>query len=386
MKLTKMHYVLLAIRFSENLGYAITIPVIPFIAKTLGVNDIFIGLIFGVYAFFQLIAGPIMGYISDKWGRKYILIVSQLGTIIGYILIGISSNYLVLLLSRVVDGLTGGNFALINSVVLDHFEKKEQERVFRLLSTAAGVAILVGPFLGSVLIGYSIGILVFVSATISVITLLITIVWFEEMHSSAQTQPLTVAGLIKPLKNQTTRSLFYLKFGKDFILNAFLTGIPIFTFYLLDFDAEESSLLLSIFFFFAFIYQITFLKYTLRIQNKINSLRLALIFSLVGVIVNILFRNYEGLIIMGMLFMFGITVLEPLFNIMVGQRAGDKEKGCVMGISQFVSSLGQISGPLVIYLALFFFQESGFLFTIFLVCIILLVSTLGYHYKDYAKT
>ena len=92
----------------DILGLTIMLPLLPFYAEHLGASATVIGLLTASYAFCQLIAGPILGKLSDSMGRKPLLIVSQIGTLIGFLILAASNNLWLVFLSRIIDGLTAG--------------------------------------------------------------------------------------------------------------------------------------------------------------------------------------------------------------------------------------------------------------------------------------
>lgn len=148
--------------FVNSLGVTILLPLIPFIVEDYRGGVIVYGLLIGTYSAFQFFSAPILGALSDKYGRKPILLVSQFGTLVSWIVfciafvvpnvmleIGISLPIIVLLLSRAIDGVTGGNISVANAYISDVTSKRRKTKIFGLMSAVSGVAFLVGPVIGS---------------------------------------------------------------------------------------------------------------------------------------------------------------------------------------------------------------------------------------------
>ena len=103
----------------DVLGLTIILPLLPFYAEQLGASATVVGLLISSYAFCQLIAGPILGRMSDHMGRKPLLIVSQIGTLIGFLILAFAGSLWMVFLSRIIDGLTAGNLSLAQAYIAD---------------------------------------------------------------------------------------------------------------------------------------------------------------------------------------------------------------------------------------------------------------------------
>jgi DHA1 family tetracycline resistance protein-like MFS transporter len=118
------------------------------------VRNIMLGLLIGIYPFSQFFGSPILGALSDKYGRKPVLVLSLLGTVIGYVLFAVGiilRNLPLLFLSRIVDGLTAGNISVANSAIADMTTPENRAKNFGLIGMAFGLGFIIGPFLGGVL-------------------------------------------------------------------------------------------------------------------------------------------------------------------------------------------------------------------------------------------
>ncbi len=149
------------------LGFGILIPIIPLLLAdpksqyfmlphtfTLGQGYIIFGFLVAIYPLMQFLATPILGQLSDKFGRKKILGVSLAGTFIGYILFAVGiliKNIPLLFISRALDGITGGNISVAQAVVADVTTPQNRSRTFGLVGAAFGIGFIIGPFLGGIL-------------------------------------------------------------------------------------------------------------------------------------------------------------------------------------------------------------------------------------------
>jgi len=112
--------------FVDILGFYIIIPFLPLFIKVFNTTPFVIGLILATNAFFTLIFAPIWGKVSDKIGRKPVLIISQMGTFSAFILLAFSDSILMLFIARMVDGIFGGNFPMVKSIISDTVPPKDR--------------------------------------------------------------------------------------------------------------------------------------------------------------------------------------------------------------------------------------------------------------------
>ena len=134
----------------DVVGLTILFPVGAFLVRRYGGQAILVTLLSALYAGAQFCAAPLLGRLSDRFGRRPVLLASVLGSAAGYLLFGIGGALWVLLLSRVVDGLTGGNMSAATAYIADVSRPEERARNFSLIGMAWGVGLVLGPALGAV--------------------------------------------------------------------------------------------------------------------------------------------------------------------------------------------------------------------------------------------
>jgi MFS transporter, DHA1 family, tetracycline resistance protein len=136
----------------DLLGFTIVMPLLPRFAEQFGLSPTQIGVLLAAYPLCQLVAGPILGRLSDRYGRRPVLAVSQAGTAISFLILGLSSNYTVMLLARMLDGASGGNILVAQAYVADVTKPEHRARGFGLIGAAFGVGFVLGPLLGGLLV------------------------------------------------------------------------------------------------------------------------------------------------------------------------------------------------------------------------------------------
>ena len=121
---------ILGITFIDILGFSILIPILPFFVKHFGASDLTVGLLFSTFAACQFIAGPIWGNVSDRVGRKRVLIISQIGATIGWTMLAYATSLWFVFVARVIEGLSGGNISVTQAYVADRIAPEGRSRAF----------------------------------------------------------------------------------------------------------------------------------------------------------------------------------------------------------------------------------------------------------------
>ena len=139
----------------DILGFTIILPLLPFYAEHLGASPILVGILVATYAVCQLISGPILGQLSDRFGRRPVLLISQAGTLAGFIMMAFANSLWLVFVARAIDGATAGNLTTAQAYISDVTKPEERARSFALIGIAFGFGFLVGPGISGFLAHYS---------------------------------------------------------------------------------------------------------------------------------------------------------------------------------------------------------------------------------------
>ena len=194
--------------FVDLLGFSLILPLLPYYAEQYGANDVVVGLLAASYAAAQFIGAPLLGRLSDQYGRRPILLVSIAGTIAGFILLGLAEplgaaiggaliavNTAVLLLlfiSRILDGLTGGNISVAQAYISDISTPENRNKALGIIGAAFGLGFIIGPAVGGLLstrFGYAAP--AWAAAGLATINLLAVFFWLPESISPERRAELT---------------------------------------------------------------------------------------------------------------------------------------------------------------------------------------------------
>jgi DHA1 family tetracycline resistance protein-like MFS transporter len=148
---------ILLILLVDLLGFTLVVPLLPRYADLAGFSPTRIGMLMSAYPFCQLFAGPILGRLSDRYGRKPVLVASQMGTTISFLILAFTKQFEFMLLARMLDGASGGNILVAQSYVADVTPPKDRAKSFGMIGMVFGMGFILGPTLGGFLSGIDLG-------------------------------------------------------------------------------------------------------------------------------------------------------------------------------------------------------------------------------------
>src|SRR3989475_8773020 len=139
--------------FIDLVGFGIVIPVLPFYAQgtMFGATPREVGLLFASYSVMQLVFAPVLGRLSDKYGRRPVLLISLLGTSVGFLILGFATALWMLFLGRIIDGISGGNISTAQAYIADITTKENRAKGMGLIGAAFGLGFVFGPAIGGIL-------------------------------------------------------------------------------------------------------------------------------------------------------------------------------------------------------------------------------------------
>jgi DHA1 family tetracycline resistance protein-like MFS transporter len=236
----------------DLLGLTIIIPLLPLYATSFGANAMTIGLLGAAYPVMQFVGAPSLGRLSDRYGRKPILIVSQIGTLIGFLILGVANSLWLLFLSRIIDGLSGANISTAQAVIADSTTEKTRTQGLGLLGAAFGLGFIVGPiiaFLSLALSGNNYHVPAFVAASFSMLSILLTWFWLaetlpaEQRGTGASEVKLSFGSMLKAIAHPQVGLLLVLMFTQQLAFGGFEQLLSLFTLNRLGLNASGNAVI-----------------------------------------------------------------------------------------------------------------------------------------------
>ena len=249
----KRLFSILLVVFIDLLGFSLILPLLPYYAETFNASKFVTGLLIAVYALMQLIGAPILGRLSDRYGRRPILLISIFGTFIGFLLFGFATTLWMLFAARILDGLTGGNLSVAQAYISDVTDAKNRAKGLGLIGAAFGIGFIIGPVTGGILSQYGYNVPAFVAAGLALINFIVIYAWLPESLTKEKReligekkQPsVTVDALVTALKRPFTGSLLITRFFFSLAFAIFQTIFSLYALSKFNLSARDTGFVLT---------------------------------------------------------------------------------------------------------------------------------------------
>ncbi len=332
--------------FVNLVGFGIIIPLLPFYAETFGASPLVIGLLFASFSISQLVASPLLGDLSDRWGRRPVLIFSLLGTVVSFMMLALAHSLAMLFAARIVDGLSGGNITTARAYIGDVTTDENRARAFGMLGAAFGLGFIVGPGLSGLFAHISYTAPIWAAAAITLLAVVLAWVWLPETVHRVH----AVAGSPwKNLKELGARPNLRLLFTIDFIYWAsfavYQTTFALFVSRRFGFDAAETGYLLAGVGVLGVFIQGVLVGHLARRIGERNLLTIGLLFAAASLAGTAMARSepvFLALLVPGAI---GMGFCNPSLISLVSGAGGRHEQGRVQGAAGALESLGRTIGP-----------------------------------------
>lgn len=360
--------------FVDVLGLTLMLPLLPFYTEHFGGTPKTVGLLIASYAFCQLISGPILGRLSDRFGRKPVLLVSQVGTCASFLIIGFSNTLWMLFVGRIIDGLTAGNLSIAQAYISDVTRPENRTRAFALIGIAFGSGFLIGPAISGIMAHrFGFASPAFAAAGLSLLSILLTATLLprnpirpqDDEAAAYRDAPAGDArvpvGGRPPPPPAASRSL---AFGKFFARPGVRRRLSEFFAFSLSFSILVAGLALFLERRFGFNVENTGWVYAFsgliggfvqggiigRLVKRFGDAKLAMIGFVtmaIGYCLLGLAYRIPVLLVLVAISGFGVAVTRPALTTLITRSVSREEQGSALGVSQSLASIGQIVGAFI---------------------------------------
>lgn len=343
--------------FIDLIGFGIVIPVLPFYVEgtTFNASPRAVGLLFASYSVMQLIFTPILGRLSDKYGRRPILFFSLLGTSAGFLILGFATTIWMLFAGRIIDGITGGNISTAQAYIADITTPENRAKGMGIIGAAFGMGFIFGPAIGGILSKWGISVPFFFAAGLALANaVLLYFVLPETVTPDHPARASAATGrwsqLLQALKQSRLAFILSIYFLFIVAFSIMTASFALFTMFRFGYDAHDTGWL------FVFVGVIGALiqgGLIGRLVERFGEMSLvvvgALLFtaSLFAIPFTGPHTGLVTLLLVGGTFAVGNSLSTPALTGMASKSVGRGEQGGVLGVTQSVASLARTVGPLI---------------------------------------
>jgi MFS family permease len=339
-------------------GMTLVIPLLAIYAETFHATPLQATMLVSVFAACQLVSGPVIGHVSDRVGRKPMLLISQVGTFIGFMVMARARALWMLYIARILDGATAGNLSLAQAYISDHTEPSQRAKSFGLIGIAFGVGFFIGPSLTGYLSSkYGMTTPIYLAAVMSATSILCTATLLkggpQSHHAFADREAAlhwrTYAKYFgRPgLRERLLQFLFFITSFSLFISGFALFAERRFTYQGRPFGPREIGYVFGYVGFLGIVLQGGLIGRMVKRFGESMLVAAGFIALVIGYFGLGIASSFALLMFTGTLAAFGNGVIRPALTSLITQQAGRQEQGVVLGITQSLMSMASIVAPVV---------------------------------------
>jgi multidrug resistance protein len=337
--------------FIDMVGFGIVIPVLPLYAEHFHATPVEIGWLTGIYSGMQIIFVPILGRLSDRFGRRPILIVSLAGTAFGFLIMGWASSLPLLFVARIIDGASGGNISTAQAYIADISSPENRSRSMGLLGAAFGLGFTFGPMIGGVLSRISYGApFYFAAALAATNVVLLYFILPESLSAEYRSKPHERSRLVEIFEHGHGRLFGTIVATYFFTITGFAimtTLFALFTEKHFGFDAHQTGYVFGFIGVISVILQGGLIGRLIKIFGETALARFGLLLLAVSLAVLALVPSIPMLLLICALIAIANGLTTPTLSGLASQTIDRGWQGRALGVMQSAGSLARLIGPLL---------------------------------------
>jgi len=333
------------------IGFGIIIPIIPFYVESFGVGGKELGMMMAIFSVMQFFFAPLWGSLSDRFGRKPILVIGVFGNAISLALMGFSTSYWMLFGSRALAGvLSSATLPTAMAYVADSTSERDRGGGMGLIGAAMGIGMVLGPGIGGWAATSSLSLPFFIAAGLSAVSLaLILLLVNESLPAEARSTDVSLAGpklkdmwraLVGPLG-----ILFFLAFLVSFAMTNFEGIFGLYALFRFDYGPQQVGTILTVIGLISAVAQGLLTGPATRRWGEVNVIKTSLLASAIGFVLMLLAVDFTTVLLTVGFFVLSNTMLRPALSSLISKLAREGQ-GLAMGLNNSFMSLGRIIGPL----------------------------------------
>ncbi|MEA5575210.1 MFS transporter [Anabaena sp. UHCC 0451] len=340
------------IAFVNSLSFTILIPIIYLYGKQFGLSDFQTSLLFSIYSIAQFFATPVIGKLSDRFGRKPLLIISLAGTVIANLIAGNATVAWLLFFARFLDGITGGNASVAQAVISDITIPQKRAEAFGIYGAAMGLGFVLGPATSLLAQQISLGTAFLASGAVAFVALLMTIFFLPETLQKQAQKPknifdLGLGNLIKGLAMPGVGILLLINFMTGTTFTMFTYAFQPYFIKVLGQNSQSLTLLFLTFGTLAVIMQTWGISVLKGKFDIVKILFLGLFFRSLSFLLMPIWANINYFVAVSILFSLFNSLVQPMISTLISLNAKVEDQGTALGLNASYLSISNGIGPVI---------------------------------------
>jgi DHA1 family tetracycline resistance protein-like MFS transporter len=346
-------FILFLIVATELIGFGLIIPILPQIASRFEQTPLKIGMLLAAYSAAQFIAAPLLGALSDRFGRKPILLISKLGTVLSYVLLAMAGSYWLIFVSRLMDGFTGGNISAAKAYAADITTPEERPKGMAVIGMAFGTGFILGPALGGLLYGvgnHGHSVAAIVAGSLSLLAFFLTLFFLKEPEKRHESAHYSFRETLTMFKHRGIATICLVQVGFMVLFSSFESTFSLFTAQGFGFDERQNSFL------FLYVGVLALFIQGGLTRRAPKNLVFTTLLGLVAAALGFLGMHGAGslpfLLTALAILSLGVGFVNSYLPSLLTTISPEGNRGAVIGIYEGIGSLSRIIGPFFGYWAL----------------------------------
>lgn len=338
---------ILGVTFIDIIGFSMLIPMLPYFVTHFGASPFVVGVLFATFSLCQFVSAPLWGHVSDRIGRKRVLIISQIGATIGWAMLAFAPNIGIVFVARILEGVSGGNISITQAYVADLVEAKDRSRAFGLIGAMFGAGMIFGPFGGGLLFArYGFAAPFLAAAALQLLTLVLTVFMLPESRPHGDEEEHVGYGqILASFRTPRLSRILWQKLAISLGLYGWFAVIALYLQRQLGFSLTQTDYFFSIFAVLNVLVNVFLIG---RISSRLGDRTMSNVglVSLAAALATLPFvHDLAALAATMVLFSFGMPLVSTGITALLSNAASDREQGTVLGTGSSLDSLSGILAP-----------------------------------------
>jgi len=339
--------------FIDLLGFGILIPILPtFATKELHVDENAVGIAIAVYSLVQFFFNSLLGGLSDKHGRKPVIVICLLLNAMGYFIFAFTKSYAILIVSRVIGGIGGSSIGVAQAYIADVTTKEDRSKGMGMIGAAFGLGFVFGPLIGGLLSKFGYTVTGLASAGFSFLAFIVTMILLPESNINREQAQIRkrklfdVAAVKKIFRKKDLGLLVTLFFVLTFSVANIYGTFALLGYEVYHFTDLQNGYMYGVLGISGAIVQGSMIRIINKYIRETKIVVAGSFFMMIGLALLPYGGNFFGLAIVIIIMSLGTGLLQPTLLSLISEVASESEQGAVLGINQSFSAFARVLGPL----------------------------------------